>query len=167
MINVSRQSICLCAALTVVAACASDSSRYPSLDIRPAERVQGTVNPVAPIEVPSPPAVSGQALANIAERAGTAHANFLAAVPGTRRLADNAAGTEVGSNAWAAAQVALADLDSARSNAAISLGELDILYMDARLSNQALQEIDSARHAVLAMLGEEDRILADLRAKVR
>ena len=157
----------LLAATCLLSACAGESSRYPSLDIRPAERIQGTANPVAPIDVPQTPAVSGQTLTEITDRARSAHADFLAAAPGAQALAAAASGSEPGSNEWASAQVALADLDSARSNAAISLGELDILYMDARLSNQRLDEIDSARAAVLAMLTDEDQILAELRAGVQ
>jgi hypothetical protein len=167
MFAFSRHYLSLCIAATALSGCVGDSSRYPSLDIRPAERIQRTANPVEPLPLPEQPAVSGQALANITERARAAHAEFLSAAPRAAQLANSASGFEAGNNEWAAAQVALADLDSARSSAAISLGELDILYVDARLSNQALASIDSAREEVLAMLREEDRILADLRATVR
>ncbi len=167
MITLRKEFLTLGATASVLAACASESSRYPTLDIRPAERVQGTVNPVTPIERPSQPEVSGQTLAAITTRAGAAHTDFLAATPRATELAEGAVGAEVGSDAWAVAQVALADLDSARSKAAVSLGELDILYTDARLSFQTLEEIDAARQTVLAMLIEEDEILADLRAKVQ
>ena len=167
MIASTKQIACLCAAAALLTACAGESSRYPSLDIRPAERVRGTANPVAPIEQPAAPAVSEQTLAGITERASSAHARFLAAMPNAQSRAQAALDAAPGDADWAAAQVALADLDSARSQAAISLGELDILYTDARLANQALDGIDSARRDVLTMLGEEDRVLAELRATVR
>ncbi|MFN2100204.1 hypothetical protein [Altererythrobacter sp. MF3-039] len=167
MFPLSRHYLSLSIAATILSGCAGDPGRYPSLDIRPAERIQGSVNPAAPFPFPEQPAVSEQTLATITERARSAHAEFLSAAPRAAQLASSVSGREAGSNEWAAAQVALADLDSARSSAAISLGELDILYVDARLSNQALAPIDSAREEVLAMLREEDRILADLRATVR
>ena len=166
MTTLCNQYLALAAMTSLLAACASESSRYPSLDIRPAERVQGTADPVAPIEIPAQPVVSGDTLANITGQAQAAHTDFLAATPRARELVESALGSDTGSNSWAAAQVALADLDSARSKAAISLGNLDILYTDAHLGNQGLQGIDAARKAVLEMLNEEDQILADLRAKM-
>lgn len=157
----------LAVAALALTGCAGESSRYPSLDIRPAERVQGTLIPVVPSPRPSPAPVDGQLIANIADRAAAAHTGFLAAAPEATAIARNAQGAEVGSAAWAEAQVALADLDSSRSQTAISLGELDILYVDSRLANNSLEAIDEARKTVLAMLAEEDRILADLRRGVR
>lgn len=152
-------------------ACTDGSGRYPTLEIRPGERVaRSSVPAEGDSSLRSPPAPSAQLVQHLAQlqgQASTAHAGFLSAVPLSRELADAAGRAEVGSDAWASAQVALADLDSARSLSAIALGDLDILYLDARLTGGARQEIDESRNAVLTILEEEDRVLAELRAEVR
>ena len=50
--------------------------------------------------------------------------------------------------------------------AAIALGSLDLLYVDATLSFEERDEVGAARAEVLAMIDEEDRILADLRGQL-
>ncbi|MBL4717120.1 MAG: hypothetical protein JKZ02_01450, partial [Erythrobacter sp.] len=65
------------------------------------------------------------------------------------------------------AQVALADLDSARSIAAIALGDLDILYTAATVQAEDATPIAAARMTVIALVAEEDDVLARLRAQVR
>ena len=154
-----------------LAGCAGASSQYPTLEIRPGERVTGSFVPPSGDSNPMPaPVASADLLDQLGElrnRASSAHAGFQSAAPRARTLANAAAGSEVGSDAWAQAQVALADLDSARSLSAIALGDLDILYLDARLTGGARQEIDESRNAVLAILEEEDQVLAELRGVVR
>ena len=167
----TRHRICTAAMLSfALAACASDSSRYPSLDIRPGERVSGTFEPVEP-DAPAPlPVASADLLTRIGElrtEAMAAHEDFLAAAPQARNAAIAASGSAIGSDAWSSAQVALANLDSARSRAAVPLGELDILFVEATVENEARSQIDAVRDAVIAMLLEEDALLAELRAKVR
>jgi len=157
------------AAAAMVAGCASGNGRYPSLEIRPGERVAGVVEPVAGESPAPPPAASAELLARLAQledEAAAAHARFTAAAPRARTLADASQGAEVESDAWAAAQVALADLDSQRSLAATALGDLDLLYAEATLGMQARDQIDAARERIIALLREEDRQLAELRARV-
>lgn len=165
------KSLALIAGCTALAACAGGSSRYPSLEIRPGERVTGTFEPEVPDAAPAPPPVaSPELIARVSQlqaEASTAHADFLDTVPAARREAIAARGAPVASDAWASAQIALADLESIRSLAAIPLGELDVLYVDATLAGDLRAEIDTARDAVIALLTEEDAILAELRAAVR
>ncbi|HCJ22795.1 MAG TPA: hypothetical protein DHV64_14940, partial [Erythrobacter sp.] len=78
-----------------------------------------------------------------------------------------AAGSAIGSDSWATAQVALADLDSARSIAATALGDLDILYTAATVQAQDSAAIAAARETVIALVREEDDVLARLRAQIR
>jgi len=157
--------------LLSMSGCAGGSGRYPSLEIRPGERVTGSFVPPPEDSNPQPaPIASADTLERLAElnsQAKQAHAGFEAAIPHTRELANAAEAAEVGTDAWALAQVALADLDSARSQSATALGDLDMMYLDARLTGGARQEIDGTRDAVLAMLEEEDRVLAELRSVVR
>ena len=159
----------------LLSACTTDSSKYPTLEIRPQERtvqrVEGTFQPVpaAQDERPLIP-VSADLLERLSQlqvAANIAHNDFLAAAPNARADATAAQGAEIGSDEWASAQIALADLDSARSRAAISLGDLDILFVEATVGFETRAQIDNARSSIIALLTEEDAILAELRAKVR
>ena len=90
-----------------------------------------------------------------------------AAVPAAQRRVQAAGNAAVGSDSWASAQVALADLDSARSNAAVALGDLDILFAAATVQAQDAAAIAAARATVVALVAEEDAVLERLRAQVR
>ena len=158
-----------------LAACATAGDKYPSLAVRDVERAQGRFEPapVAPLDVPEIPAAAAaggpltQRLAALGSAAASSHQAFLARVPRAARLANAAAGSAIGSDAWASAQVALADLDSARSATAISLGELDAIMVGTAIQAQDASAIETVRQQVLAQVGEEDETLARLRAQVR
>lgn len=149
-------------------ACASTSDRYPSLAIRDAERVQGAFEPdtaEAPEVVPSPPSADllGR-LSQLRQAASGAHREFVSAVPAAQRLAAAAGG--IGSDSWASAQVALSSLDGARSKAAVPLGDLDVLFIDATIAADQRQAIGEARDEVLRLIAEEDAVLARLRQRL-
>ncbi|MBX7501788.1 hypothetical protein K3181_10085 [Qipengyuania sp. YG27] len=158
----------------LLAGCATTADdRYPSLATRDVERAEGTFEPVETEELDVPPVEVNQGT-NLAERldalvaqAREAHAGFLDAVPTAESRVKAAAGSSVGSDGWAAAQVALADLDSARSNAAIALGDLDILFTAATVQADDATAIVAARDSVIALVAEEDAVLERLRAQVR
>lgn len=149
-------------------ACAASSDRYPSLAIRDAERVEGTFEPDAaatPAPAPAPP--SADLLARLAELrrdAASAHREFLAGVPAAERLAAAAGG--VGSDSWASAQVALSSLDGARSKAAVPLGHLDVLFIDATVAAEQREAIAEVREDVVRLIAEEDAVLARLRGRM-
>lgn len=149
-------------------ACASGSGDYPSLALREAERVEGTFEPEtaeAPAPAPAPPSADLLArLGQLRQAAASAHAEFLVAVPAAERLA-RTAGT-VGSDSWASAQVALASLDAARSRAAVALGDLDVLYVDATLAAEQREAIGATRAEVVGLIDQEDATLARLRARL-
>lgn len=157
-----------------LAGCASTGTGgYPSLAVRDVERVQGNFEPV-PTQQLDVPAVevdlSGgleARLAALLTQARDAHAAFIAAQPAAERLVAAAGGSDVGSDSWAAAQVALADLDSARSIAAIALGDLDIIHAAASVQAGNAVGIDAARGQVIALVSEEDAVLERLRSRVR
>lgn len=151
----------------LLTACASGGD-YPSLAQRPAERIEGTfatdtvvAAPVIP-EVPSADLLSR--LAALQGDAASLHAQFNAATPAVTRLTGAAGGT--GSDSWASAQVALADLDSLRSRVAVSLSELDKLWVDATVEAGPRESIGAARAAVESMVAQEDDVLARLRGRV-
>ncbi len=154
----------------LVAGCASDG-RYPSLALRDAERAEGSFEPVTTdIQAPRPAPLATAAenrLGGLVATARESHAAFRAAVPSARRAVAAGANGGVTSDAWAAAQVALADLDSKRSATSVPLGDLDILYVDSTLAFQEIEQVAQARDIVIALVAEEDRILQDLRARIR
>ncbi|WP_271439023.1 hypothetical protein [Pontixanthobacter luteolus] len=154
--------LALCAA-----GCASSGKTYPSLAIRDAERVSGTL-PVGGVDAvqmaPSP--LPGDLIGRIAALESSAresHQRFLAAAPDARGAVRSGRNAAVASNSWASAQVALADLDSIRSLTAIALGDLDLIFTDATLDFVERGQIAQARDKVLAMVREEDAVLAELR----
>ena len=158
---------------TSLAACATPDDKYPSLAIRDVERAQGQFEPVAstPLDVPQVPIPAngplGERLAALESAASAAHSAFLDSAPRATRLASAAAGAAVGSDDWATAQVALADLDSARSRSAVTLADLDTLMVASAVQAEDVSAIEVVRQQVLAQVGEEDEILARLRAQVR
>jgi hypothetical protein len=155
------------APLAILAGCAS-AGDYPSLAQRPAERVQGTLDPDAAEAAPTPPAPPSadlvQRLAGLRREASARHAEFTAALPGARRLANAAGG--VGTDSWASAEVALADLDSLRSRAAVPLADLDALWVDATVEDGARDAIGPVRDEVESLVRQEDEALRALRARV-
>ncbi len=160
----------LALSLVALSACASTGDRYPSLSIRDAERVGGEFAVAPPVAVPpAPPPIAPETsgrLGQLRAQAATAHRAFLAAMPGARRAVSAARGASITDDRWAAAQVALADLDSSRSQAAIALGDLDLLFADAALAQEQRDEIVVARTEVSSLIAEEDRILAELRGAI-
>ena len=162
----------LLVALTgLVVSCASPRADYPTLAVRDAERVQGQFVTGEPVRLDVPPVEVDLAggldarLASLVAAAQEAHADFLSIEPRAQRLV--AASGNSGSDSWAAAQVALAELDSARSRAAIPLGDLDAIYTSARVSASEVAAIETARGEVIALVAEEDASLAQLRGRMK
>ncbi|HVR91356.1 MAG TPA: hypothetical protein VHG29_09725 [Novosphingobium sp.] len=164
------------AALTgaaLLSACADDAGGYPSLARRPAERVSGTseVVPAVPVTPPlpaAPPSAELSAkLAGLVQQAGVAHRRFTSREAHARGLVSAAAGAAVASESWAVATVALADLESARSDAMIALADLDQLYAAQRIEGADAVATGAAREAVIALVAQEDLVLASLRGKLR
>lgn len=155
----------------LLGACATNGKTYPSLAIRDAERIEGTMDaPPGESVLPPPAPLGGDAINRIAEleqTAKSAHAAFQRATPSARNAANNARGASVASDAWANAQVALSDLDSIRSRTAVALADLDLIFVDTTLAYQQRAEVDSARARVLELVREQDRTLAQLRGLVR
>jgi hypothetical protein len=169
---IARPAIAL-SLIAALGACASAGEDYPSLAIRDAERSEGS------FEAPEPkrldiPAVDvdltgglDARLSSLVSAAQEAHSAFLEVQPRAERLVSAASGSAVGSDSWAAAQVALAELDSARSLASVPLGDLDAIYAAARISADDTGAIEMARGEVIDLVRVEDAVLADLRERIR
>ncbi|WP_051272950.1 hypothetical protein [Sphingomonas phyllosphaerae] len=115
------------APLALLAACASDPTVYPSLAPRPVEKL-GFAEPATPPPAPTvqDPALE-QELAAITVKGNTAARDFDKAAARAETLARAARGAKVGSDAWIAAQTAIADLDALRSSYGDTVGALDDL----------------------------------------
>ena len=121
---------------------------------------------VPPVEVDLTGGLDAR-LDSLVGAAREAHAEFTRIEPGARQLVAEASGSEIASDRWAAAQVALAELDSARSRAAVPLADLDTLYIASRVAAEDITKIEEARRIVIAMVSEEDAVLATLRGRIR
>jgi hypothetical protein len=160
--------------LVLMAACASaGGGKYPSLATRPGERVSGTAQPVPAPTPPPATAETGSRVARLRAQAQAAHARFGERRASAASLSAAAQGAAIGSEAWSVAQVALASLEAARSEAMIALADLDSLYVAAKIEavrtegSGDVDAIGAAREDVIAMVGEEDAVLASLRGRLR
>ena len=157
-------------AALLLSACGSREG-YPSLERRPAERITGSAPVVAasptPAPAPIPPDLATQSrLARLQAQARDAHARFSALVPDARRTVSAAQGAAMASESWAVANVALASLESRRSEAMIALADLDALYVKERVDGGDGTAIAEARDSVTAWVTQEDAVLADLRGRI-
>ena len=156
----------LACALPAVVGCAAGDGRYPSLQMRPAERVAGSFEVASP--PPSPAPLAEGTLGRLGEleaAAQAAHTRFIAQAPEARRLVLAGRGADVADNRWAAAQIALADLDGIRSETAVALGDVDLLFVDATLGNVERAAVERTREVIVGLVREEDRMLASLRGE--
>ena len=168
--TLATRFVTLALGAALLAGCASDAGDYPSLARRPVERISGTAPVVAPEPVPNPPPpLSPELAARLAQLGNqvvAAHARFTETEPRARRLTAAAGGAAVASESWAVATVALAQLESARSEAMIALADLDALYAAARIAGDEAVLIGETRTRVLAVIASEDAVLAELRGKL-
>ena len=148
--------------IVLVAACKTPEGEYPSLAVRPAERATGSLYPVKPyVPPPTPPAVSDR-LAHLSAQIASAHAAFERQLPAARGAVGAARGSGPGAEAWSVAQVALAGLESARSQAMIALADFDRLYVDAATQGGELTSIAPARDAAIARVDDENAAIKGL-----
>lgn len=163
--------------LFTVAGCATQGD-YPSLALRDAERVAGSAAAGAPSEADTPivlPPPGTDTLTRIDRLLSTAreaHAGFERKSAATRRAVSAARGASVASDGWITAQVALADLQSARSGVVTALAELDGMYVDAREAEAATvsptaQAIGTARDTVEEWVTQENKAIAALSGDLR
>ena len=152
----------LCA---LAAGCASTPGDYPSLAIRDAERVSGTLQPAEPY-VPAP--VDAATLASVeglVQQANAAYAAYRGKLERVRATALRARGASVGS--WAAASVALAELETERSRTMVALADLDRLYVAAATEGSATDELANAQNAVNEMVDFETAQINEIHATLR
>ncbi|EIZ78839.1 hypothetical protein WSK_2382 [Novosphingobium sp. Rr 2-17] len=162
--------------LPLVATACGTTGKYPSLAIRNVERVSGSA-PGAPGTDAAPPAALPPASADLTTRlqglvasARDANERFQAKRPAAERAAD-AAGA-VGTDSWSSGSVALGVLEGSRSQAMVAMGELDVLYADARDAaptdeSPSALAIGEARKQVGDWIAAQDAVLATLAGKLK
>lgn len=150
----------------LLAACASTDEEYPSLAIRPAERIDPDAQQPA---LPPPAPVPADMLARAEKLKGEAEAadaGFQRLAPGVTAKAQAARGAAVASDRWADAQIALAGLDSQRSKTAGALADLDILFAERAVALESRDAIDEIRQVVVKILAGQDATLARLKGMI-
>ena len=152
----------------LLAACAAPQGDYPSLAIRDAERVSGTMEVAPPPPPPAPPpAATLESIEQLLADARAAHTQFQAATPAARSVTQGASGSARGSDSWSRAQVAIADLEARRSIVMIALADLDRLYVNAATSAEDLTLIAVARDEIGVMVDEQNSVIDSLLGVVR
>lgn len=163
-------------AVLALDACSGARSRFPSLAQRPAERAYGTAMPVpgqpAP---PAPPTVPQATLAArlvaLGDQVREAHATFEGLRPSAERAVRSAEQSTPGAEAWSVAQVRLAELESARSQAMVALADLDRLLVVAAQAavegpDADLKAVEAAMANASDLIAAEDATLASLHARL-
>ena len=152
----------------LLAGCATPDDRYPSLAIRDAERVSGTFEAPEPPPPPPPPALAdASGVDALLAAARAAHADFTAALPAARSRVAAGGGAAPGSDSWAAAQIALAELQSGRSRVGVPMAELDRMFVTALTEGLDPGTIATAHGEVDALLKSEDSAIGALSAQMR
>ena len=165
---------CVIAAL-LLSACAGHVD-YPSLARRDAERITGEAPPVGavpPPPVPLPPA-DGAITARLDQLVGQArdsHKRFGSKRQPTEQLVGRASGSAMGSESWAVASIALAELESVHSEAMMVMSALDEIHTEDVVAHYNTPSGDApgiaaARDQVQAWIGEEDRVLDSMRGRL-
>jgi hypothetical protein len=153
---------------------------FPSLALRNSERVSGTAQPAAPEALPTlPPQLPPPLMSTIGEKLIDLHSQGLAGWQKFEQrraraesLVSAAAGAAAGSEAWALAAVALAELESARSETSVPLADLDALFVAHQVADPDDRGSESvgiagAREQVAGWIAREDRTLEELRRRLR
>ncbi|MXO60267.1 hypothetical protein GRI89_12035 [Altererythrobacter salegens] len=150
----------------MLAACASPQGDYPSLAIRDAERVTGTMEPAQPATEPFvAPTPSAESIANIeslVEQANSAYESYRGKLDGVRAAVLAARGAEPGTDAWARANVAIADLETERSRTMLPLAEIDRLTVAAAIEGGTLEDYEAAQGLVGEMVDFETAKLDEI-----
>lgn len=146
----------------LLAGCASTAGDYPSLAIRDAERVSGTIAVPATPPAPLPAGPAPAELASLQASIREGHARFMAQTGAAQRAVAAASGAGVGSDSWSAAQVAVADLEGKRSQVMIALADLDRLYASAAVEGADVTAAQSALAEANALVAQENAEIARL-----
>ena len=172
-----RSTLALATGVLVLTGCASVADDgFPSLARRDAERLTGSAIPADGADaLPPPPSLSADLETRVGQLLGQArraHDDFEQRRGRAGSLVGAASGAARASESWVSAQVALADLQSARSDTMIALAELDELFARERLAySDAISPgaalVEEARETVEILVAEEDSVIAAYASRLR
>ena len=163
----TRSAILLVLPAALLSACAAPAGDYPSLLPRPIEKIS-LAEPVRPVPVATPDAALDAKIATLAREVTGAKSAFDAAAARVGKTVNAAAGTAEGSDRWLGAQVALAELDVARTAIDVPLAELERLAIDrAAAGAPPYPALDAALAKANAASTEQRATIASLNARLR
>lgn len=152
--------------LLATAACAQDTSRYPSLALRPIETRPEEEPEAAPRPVAADAALDVQ-LATMAAAARRNAIDFAAAAAKADSAASAIGARTTGSDAWLAAQGALADLEALHGDLLGVMSDYDRLGTDrGEAGAPAYPSLDTAQAAARVELDAQTARIAAVRAKL-
>ncbi|BCA60974.1 hypothetical protein HMP09_0208 [Sphingomonas sp. HMP9] len=131
----SLRSLSLIAVLAV-SACSKDTTAYPSLGLRPVEKL-GFAEPEVKTVVATPDPALDADIRTIAGRLDAISTGFTRDAARADALARTARGAAVGSDAWLAAQTALAGLDDWRAQSSALVTDIEQHATDRAATLQA------------------------------
>jgi len=139
---------------------------YPSLAIRDSERVNMSMAaPEASLFTPAPaPQAMIDTLDLLAANAVAANGRFLAATGGVEASVEQAAGSAIGSEEWAVAQVEIAGLESLRSDTMLALADIDRIFVASVVDGAEFDAAAKTRNEIALMIAEQDRVISSLLA---
>ncbi len=118
---------------------------------------------------PAPPlaAETVQRIGQAVEQARKAHAAFSSGMAGATGAVSAARGARAPADSWVAAQMALANLQSQRSEAVIAQADLELMFADERLAGPdritpTAQALIEARERIAGWVNEQNRTLCRL-----
>ncbi|MEG3173655.1 hypothetical protein U1708_15700 [Sphingomonas sp. ZB1N12] len=111
-------------ALLSVAACSKDTTAYPSLGLRPVEKL-GFAEPEVKTTVATPDPALDAEIQTISGKLDAISTGFTRDAAKAEALARTARGAAVGSDAWLAAQTALAGLDDWRAQSSALVTDIE------------------------------------------
>ncbi|RGP40122.1 hypothetical protein BPTFM16_00398 [Altererythrobacter insulae] len=160
-----RAAACVFVALSL-GACAGSGDRYPDLNLRDFERVQGSFTSAAGTTVPrEPTSLAASTLSELEatlEAASARHQRFLSQANTARPIVASASGLGIEDNRWPIAQIEIADLESQNGELMSLLADLDALYSDATFEFGDRERIDRIREQVTEFHATERQVISEL-----
>jgi hypothetical protein len=142
------------------------SQGFPSLAVRDSERVAATMDtPAAPAPAYVPAAPAPATLADLDRLLGqvrTSHQRFTGAADAATRIVSAAHGAGSGTDAWFAAQVAIADLESQRGEAMVAMADIDRLYVQAAMDGGDTARLTAARSEANGLIDQQTAVITSL-----
>ncbi|MFZ3482447.1 hypothetical protein [Sphingomonas sp. 3-13AW] len=156
-----RRPFLLLVPVVLTSSCAQDRGDFPSLLPRPIEQ-RSDAEPDRPLPVAAPdPALDAQ-IAKLMQEVEAADAGFAKAANTAEQVARGARGSAEGSEPWLNAQMALAEVDVARTAIQGPAAELEQLAIDRAVAGQPpYPALTAARETVTARAAAQfDRLRA-------